>query len=108
MKSNPYNHAIEYYAQYLTLEADDLRYEDGYLLTYELVWQVAKEATSYTYIEFNQETPYKRTNVVDLLPAALDVSLIRQVELVTVGKQRLVINLYLKEIPEYLKNGLCT
>ncbi|EAE3734141.1 hypothetical protein E2C65_14170 [Listeria monocytogenes] len=108
MVDYPYNHTIEYYAQYLTLEADDIRYESGYLLTYELVWQVEKEPTSYTYIEFNQETSYKRTNVVDLLPAELDVALIRQVELVAVGKHRLVINLYLKEIPEYLKMDLRT
>ncbi|EBF5204381.1 hypothetical protein FH000_12690 [Listeria monocytogenes] len=98
MKGTYYKHEIELYAQYLTFQKDDLRYENGYLLTYELAWENVASC-----IDFNQETTFKRTNVVDLLPTELDFQLIRQIELVKIASHRLVINLYLKDIPLYLQ-----
>lgn len=105
MNTFHYNHDFDLYAQHPELKPDDIRFEDGYVLTYELSWQFEKP--NLPYLEFNQPTSLHRTNVVDVLPATLDFREIRQIELVKAEGNRLIVNIYLKEKPRLMWEGFC-
>ncbi|HAA9661125.1 TPA_asm: hypothetical protein GIH59_12670 [Listeria monocytogenes] len=97
MKRFHYTHQTELFAHYLEIQPDTLRYENGYLLTYELSWQFETETMAC--FDFNQETDFRTTNVMDVIPSYVDPSTIRQIELVKVTGQRLVVNIYVTTKP---------
>lgn len=100
MKQNDYRFDWHYYAQGIECIKDDIRYENGYVLTYELSWKF--ESKHLASVDFASSTHFKKTNIVELLPVDLDFNLIRQMELVPIQQNRVVVNIYLTECPSFL------